>query len=141
MVVATSNSVVYEDNDIIVVRAPSDEELEKIVKDVILRRGRPLSWKELRRELSGVVGEDRLRKVLIRLIEQDEVVEMVDGTFGLKGMEETYIPAKIKKRVRPLVPSKFRKRWGHLIEVTGSISAAIQYLIEMRLKDRKVKPR
>ncbi len=136
-----SNSVVYEDNDIVVVRAPSDEELERIVKDIILKRGRPLSWKELRRELSGVVGEDRLRKVLIRLIERDEIVEMIDGTFGLRGMEETYVPAKTKKRVRPLAPSKFRKRWGHLIEVTGSISAAIQYLIEMRLKERKAKPR
>lgn len=136
-----SDSVVYEDNDIVVVRAPSDEELEKIVKEIMLRKGRPLSWKELRRELSGVVGEDRLRKVLIRLIERDEVVEMIDGTFGLKGMEETYVPAKTKKRVRPLVPSKFRKRWGHLIEATGSISAAIQYFIDMRIKERKAKPR
>ncbi|MEM1623139.1 MAG: hypothetical protein QXZ60_04100 [Sulfolobales archaeon] len=138
---ARNSSVVYEDSDIIVVRAPSDEELEKIVKDIVLRRGRPISWRELRRELSGVVGEDRLRKVLIRLIERDEIVEMIDGTFGLKGMEETYIPIKTKKRVRPLVPSKFRKRWGHLVEATGSISAAIQYLIDMKLKERKAKPR
>ncbi|MCX8208624.1 MAG: hypothetical protein RMH84_05965 [Sulfolobales archaeon] len=136
-----SPSVVYEDNDVIVVRAPSDEELERIVVDILARRGKPVSWKELRRELSGVVGEDRLRKVLIRLVERDEVVEMIDGTFGLKGMEETYTPARTKKRVRPLVPSRFRKRWGHLIEATGSISAAIQYLIDMKLKERKAKPR
>ncbi|MEM1681362.1 MAG: hypothetical protein QXT76_01735 [Sulfolobales archaeon] len=136
-----NSSVVYEDSDIIVVRAPSDEELEKIVKDIVFRRGRPVSWRELRRELSGVVGEDRLRKVLIRLIERDEIVEMIDGTFGLKGMEETYIPVKTKKRVRPLVPSKFKRRWGHLVEATGSISAAIQYLIDMKLKERKAKPR
>lgn len=136
-----NSSVVYEDSDIIVVRAPSDEELEKIVKDIVLRKARPASWKELRKELSGVVGEDRLRKVLIRLIEKDEIVEMIDGTFGLRGMEETYIPVKAKKRVRPLVPSKFRRRWGHLVEATGSISSAIQYLIDMKLKERKAKPR
>lgn len=136
-----NSSVVYEDSDIIVVRAPSDEELERIVKDIISRKGKPMSWKELRRELSGVVGEDRLRKVLIRLIERDEVVEMIDGTFGLRGMEEAYVPVKTKKRVRPLVPSKFRKRWSHLVEATGSISAAIQYLIDMKLKERKAKPR
>ncbi|MCX8184694.1 MAG: hypothetical protein RMI56_01270 [Sulfolobales archaeon] len=136
-----NSSIVYEDSDIIVVRAPSDEELEKIVVDIVARRGKPISWKELRKELSGVVGEDRLRKVLIRLIERDEIVEMVDGAFGFKGMEETYIPVKTKKRVRPLVPSKFRKRWGHLIEATGSISAAIQYLIDMKLRERKAKPR
>ncbi len=136
-----NSSVVYEDSDIIVFRAPRDEELERIVKDIISRRGKPVSWKELRRELSGVVGEDRLRRVLIRLIERDEVVEMLDGTFGLKGMEEAYIPVRAKKRVRPLVPSKFRKRWGHLVEATGSISAAIQYLISMKLRERRAKPR
>lgn len=136
-----NSSVVYEDSDIIVVRAPSDEELERIVKDIVSRKGRPMSWRELRRELSGVVGEDRLRKVLIRLIERDEIVEMIDGTFGLKGMEESYVPVKTKKRVRPLIPSKFRKRWGPLVEMTGSISAAIQYLIDTKLKERKAKPR
>ncbi len=136
-----NSSIVYEDSDVIVVRAPRDEELERMVKDIIARRGRPVSWKELRRELSGVVGEDRLRRVLMRLVERDEVVEMLDGTFGLRGMEETYIPVRAKKRVRPLVPSKFRKRWGHLVEATGSISAAIQYLINMKLRERRAKPR
>lgn len=134
-------SIIYEDNDVVVFRAPSDEELERIVKDAISRRGRPVSWKELRKELSGIVGEDRLRKVLIRLIERDEIVEMIDGTFGIRGMEETYVPARTKKRVRPLVPSKFRRRWGHLIEATGSIAAAIQYLMEVKLRERRAKPR
>ncbi|MCC6014444.1 MAG: hypothetical protein LM564_01915 [Desulfurococcaceae archaeon] len=135
------SSIVYEDEDIVVYRAPSDEELEKLVKELIAKRGRPLSWKELRKELSGVVGEDRLRKILVRLIERDEIVEMIDGTFGLRGMEEWYIPVKTKKRVRPLVPSKFRKRWGPLIESAGSIAAAIQYLVDMKLGKRRPKPR
>ena len=129
--------VVYEDEDVVVMRAPDDEELERMVKDIIRRKGRPVTWKELRKELSGLAGEDRLRKVLVKLIERDEVVEMIDGTFGLRGMDQNYVPRKIKKRVRPLVPRKFRVRWGHIVESVGSISAAIQYLREIKLRERK----
>lgn len=120
--------VIYEDEDIVVMQAPDDKGLEDLVLSIIKKKGKPVSWRELRRELSGLAGEDRLRKVLISLIERDIVIEMIDGTYGLKGMETTYIPTKIKKRVRPLVPSKFRARWGSLISSKGSIAAAIQAL-------------
>ncbi len=129
--------VVYEDEDVLVVRAPDDEELERLVVDIIRKKGRPVTWKELRKELSGLAGEDRLRKVLVRLIERDVVVEMIDGTFGLKGMEATYVPRRIKKRVRPLVPTKFRERWGAIIGSRGSIAAAIQYLREIKLREKR----
>ena len=129
--------IVYEDEDLVVIRAPNDTELEKIVLSIIRSKGRPVTWYELRKELSGIAGEDRLRKVLVKLIERDEIVEMIDGTFGLKGMEVTYVPKRLKKRVRPLVPRKFRIRWGHLVESAGSISAAIQYLREAKLKGRR----
>ena len=129
--------VVYEDEDLVVIRAPDDMELEKMVISIIRSKGRPVTWHELRKELSGIAGEDRLRKVLVKLIERDEIVEMIDGTFGLKGMEATYVPRRLKKRVRPLVPKKFRIRWGHLVETAGSISAAIQYLREAKLKGRR----
>lgn len=128
--------VVYEDEDVVVMRAPDDSELERLVIKIIKRKGRPVTWGELRKELSGLAGEDRLRKVLVSLIERDEVIEMIDGTFGLRGMEVSYIPRRIKKRVRPLVPSKFRMRWGPIIEMRGSISAAIEYLRELKLKER-----
>ena len=126
--------VIYEDEEVMVMKAPSDEELEEIVLSIIESKGRPLTWKELRKELSGFVGEDRLRKTLLKLIDKDLVVEMIDGTFGLKDMEETYVPRRIKKRVRPLSPKKFRVKWGPLIEARGSISAAIQYLKEVKSK-------
>ncbi len=129
--------VVYEDEDVLVVRAPDDEELERLVVDIIRRKGRPVTWKELRKELSGLAGEDRLRKVLVRLIERDVVIEMIDGTFGLKGMEATYVPRRIKKRVRPLVPTKFRERWGAIVGSRGSIAAAIQYLREIKLREKR----
>uniref|UniRef100_A0A7C2ZVB6 Uncharacterized protein n=1 Tax=Ignisphaera aggregans TaxID=334771 RepID=A0A7C2ZVB6_9CREN len=104
----------YEDSDIEVYKAPTEEELENLVKEIIASAGRPLTWKELRERFSGVAGEDRLRKILIRLIERDEIIELPDGAFGLPGMEQNYIPRKTAKRVRPLVPSKFRARWGSM---------------------------
>ncbi|MEM4971815.1 MAG: hypothetical protein QXE01_11260 [Sulfolobales archaeon] len=107
-------NVIYEDEDIIVMRAPDDEELIELVKKKIAENGKPVSWKELRAYFSGLAGEDRLRKVLIKLIENDEVIEMPDGTFALPGMEKGYIPRSDVKRVRPLAPRKFKARWGSM---------------------------
>ncbi len=104
--------VVYEDEDIVVMQAPDDKELEKLILETIKEKGRPLSWRELRQIFSGLAGEDRLRKALINLIEREEIIEMVDGSFGLPGMERNYVPRKLKKRIRPLVAKKFRERWG-----------------------------
>lgn len=132
--VKTKSKIIYEDEEVMVMKAPSDEELEDIVLSIIESKERPLTWKELRKELSGLVGEDRLRKTLLKLIDKDLVVEMIDGTFGVKDMEMTYVPRRIKKRVRPLSPKKFRVKWGPIIEARGSISAAIQYLKETRSK-------
>ena len=44
--------VVYEDEDLVVIRAPDDVELERIVVSIIRSRGRPVTWHELRK-LSG----------------------------------------------------------------------------------------
>ncbi|MEM0371537.1 MAG: hypothetical protein QXW05_04800 [Ignisphaera sp.] len=104
----------YEDEDVEVFKAPTEEELERLVKEYIKSAGRPLVWRELRERFSGIAGEDRLRKILIRLIERDEIVELPDGAFGLPGMDQNYVPRKTAKRVRPLVPSKFRSRWGSM---------------------------
>ena len=104
----------YEDIDVEVFKAPTEEELEQLIKDIVRKAGRPLTWKELREQFAGIAGEDRLRKVLVKLIERDELIELPDGTIGLPGMEQNYVPRRTTKRVRPLVPSKFRARWGNL---------------------------
>lgn len=104
----------YEDIDIEVFKAPTEEELENLIKETIKNNGRPMTWKELRELFAGVAGEDRLRKVLVKLIERDELIELPDGALALPGMEQNYIPRKNTKRVRPLVPTKFRERWGNL---------------------------
>jgi len=112
--IVEGKNIIYEDEDIVVMRAPDDEELIELVKKKIAENGKPVSWKELRAYFSGLAGEDRLRKVLIKLIENDEVIEMPDGTFALPGMEKGYIPRADVKRVRPLAPRKFKARWGSM---------------------------
>ncbi|MDK6028026.1 hypothetical protein QPL79_01425 [Ignisphaera sp. 4213-co] len=104
----------YEDIDIEVFKAPTEEELENLIKETIKNNARPMTWRELRELFAGIAGEDRLRKVLVKLIERDELIELPDGALALPGMEQNYIPRKSTKRVRPLVPSKFRERWGNL---------------------------
>jgi hypothetical protein len=128
----------YEDEEVEVFKAPTEEELEKLVKDTIASVGKPLTWKELREKFSGIAGEDRLRKILIRLIERDELIELPDGAFGLPGMEQNYVPRRTAKRVRPLVPSKFRARWGTLaarLRKTGlPLGEAIKILEKSNIK-------
>ncbi len=79
--------VVYEDSEVIVMKAPKDKELEELILKVIRERGRPVSWRELREVFSGLAGEDRLRKALGNLIDQGKLVELPDGNFALPGME------------------------------------------------------
>ncbi len=88
----------YEDEDVVVMKAPSDQELEKLVVDVIKKKGRPVSWKELREIFSGLAGEDRLRKALANLIEQGLLTELPDGNFALPGMEHMIDWERAKRR-------------------------------------------
>lgn len=88
----------YEDEDVVVMKAPSDQELEKLVLDIIKKKGRPVSWKELREIFSGLAGEDRLRKALANLIEQGLLTELPDGNFALPGMEHMVNWERAKKR-------------------------------------------
>jgi len=108
---------VYEDGEIEIYRSLDDEELAEEIIEVIRQAGRPLTWRELKRRFSTIAGEDRLKRVLRKLIEEGRIVEMPDGAFGLPGMERTYIPRNVK-RIRPLVASKFYARWGrHAAEI------------------------
>ncbi len=79
--------VLYEDNEVIVMKAPKDRELEELILKIIKEKGRPVSWKELREVFSGLAGEDRLRKALGNLIDKGKLVELPDGNFALPGME------------------------------------------------------
>jgi len=122
---------IYEDESVEVYRSLHIDEIEDSVIRTIKNSNRPLSWKELRSVFSGIVGEDKLRKILIKLIEEDKIVEMPDGTFGLPQMIDTYIPNPKVKRVRPLVPSKFYDRWGSYALVLRRAGRPLGELLKM----------
>lgn len=112
-----------------------DEDIEDLVLEALRRAGKPLDFRELRKAVEGLgflVGVDKLRKVLKSLILRDEVVEMIDGSFGLQEMVESYVP-KLKKRVVPLISEKFMERWGDLIKAFGGIRGAVVYLRNSKL--------
>ncbi len=84
-------SVLYEDNEVVVFKAPHDDELVELVHDYIKRKGRPVSWKELREAFSGIAGEDRLRKALHRLRDRGILIEIRGGyyaTIDMPGAEK-----------------------------------------------------
>jgi len=74
--------VLYEDDEIVVMKAPHDDELVELVYEFIAEKKRPVTWKELREAFSGIAGEDRLRKALHVLREQGRIVELRGGRYA-----------------------------------------------------------
>ncbi len=79
-------SVLYEDDELVVMKAPHDEELVELVYKFIRQKGRPVTWKELREAFSGIAGEDRLRKALHRLRNDGKIVELKGGRYATPDM-------------------------------------------------------
>ncbi|MEM2021789.1 MAG: ArsR family transcriptional regulator [Zestosphaera sp.] len=77
--------VVYEDSDIVVFKAPNEEQLLEILKNLL--RERPMSVKELHTYLSGLASEDKIRKALIKLVNDGKAYVMNDGRFVIAGLE------------------------------------------------------
>lgn len=76
--------VVYEDSDVLVVTAPNEDELVKILLDLL--KDRPMSVKELHTILSGLASEDKIRRALIRLVNEGVVYMQPDGRFIVAGI-------------------------------------------------------
>lgn len=77
--------VVYEDAEVVVVRAPTEDQLVNILTDLL--RDRPMSVKELHSFLSGLASEDKIRKALTKLVNEGRVYVMEDGRFTIVGLE------------------------------------------------------
>jgi len=128
---------VYEDEEIEVYRSLDDAELPHAIIDIIREAGRPLTWRELRSRFSTVVSDDRLREALKKLIEEDKVVELPDGAFGLPEMVESYVPNPNIRRVRPLVPAKFYEMWGPNPAVLRRAGKPLGELVKLRRETQR----
>ncbi|MCE4624696.1 MAG: hypothetical protein F7C35_02370 [Desulfurococcales archaeon] len=86
-------SVVYEDNDIVVYTAPTEEELKKILLDLLLKHQR-MTIRELHRYLSGLASEDKIRYALGKLMKEDQVVVDRDGYYYPKSVYEALMASE-----------------------------------------------
>jgi DNA-binding transcriptional ArsR family regulator len=77
--------VVYEDSDVVVFRAPNEDQLLEILKNLL--RERPMTVKELHSYLSGLASEDKIRRALIKLVNEGKAYVMNDGRFVIAGLE------------------------------------------------------
>ena len=98
--------LIYEDEELVVMKAPTDEELVELVYNYIRSKGRPVTWKELREAFSGTAGEDRLRRALSRLRREGLVVELRGGRYGtpdMPGVREEIEQRMRKRLLRELI--------------------------------------
>ncbi len=78
--------VLYEDPDIVVVTAPNEDELREIVLDML--KESPKTLKDMHSRLAGIASEDKIRRCLVRLMDEGIVVVDDDGRYKLLGAEE-----------------------------------------------------
>jgi len=87
--------------------ALSDEEVEKLVLLALKEAKKPISWREFKQIFSGIVGEDRLRRILANLKARDVIVELTRTRYSLP---EYVPPSEIGKVKNPRVLSKILSR-------------------------------
>jgi predicted HTH transcriptional regulator len=63
---------VYSDDEITVLIAPDDSNLENLILDIV-RSNEGISVRELRRMFAGISSEDRIRRAIIRLIRRNKL--------------------------------------------------------------------
>jgi hypothetical protein len=75
--------ILGEETGISVTTALDDDDIEKLVRKALEEARRPLSWRELKLVFSGIVGEDRLRKIINLLKARDEIAELTHTRYSL----------------------------------------------------------
>lgn len=71
--------ILHEDDEVILVTAPNDDELAIIVKELLSYKS--MNLKEIHQILSGIASEDKIRKALNTLLERGEVYLDNDGKY------------------------------------------------------------
>lgn len=87
---------IMEIGDVSVATALVDDDIEKIVLVVLQEAKQPLSWRDLKTIFGGIVGEDRLRRILGSLKAKNEVAELTHTRYALP----EYVPLNEINRVK-----------------------------------------
>jgi hypothetical protein len=76
--------------------ALSDEKVEKLVMLALKEAKKPISWREFKQIFAGIVGEDRLRRILANLKARDVIVELTRTRYSLP----EYVPPSVLPALR-----------------------------------------
>ncbi|OYT40544.1 MAG: hypothetical protein B6U89_01680 [Desulfurococcales archaeon ex4484_58] len=72
--------ILHEDDDIVLMTAPNEEQLMDIIKELISEK--PMNLREIHLILSGIASEDKIRRALISLVERGLAVLGSDGRYS-----------------------------------------------------------
>ena len=103
--------VTLEDDEISVYTALVDDDVVKLVLIALEEAKQPISWRDFKRIFSGVVGEDRLRKILSNLKARNIIAELTHTRYALP----KYVPPEEINKVKnpgiiPVIEAEFKKR-------------------------------
>ena len=93
-------------DDVSIVLALEDDRIEELVLVALKEARRPLSWRELKQIFAGIVGEDRLRRVLSHLKVNNVIAELTHTRYSLpeyvdkKEIDKVKNPEILRKIVR-----------------------------------------
>ncbi|MCE4599369.1 MAG: hypothetical protein F7C81_04130 [Desulfurococcales archaeon] len=93
--------------DISITTALIDDEVEQLVLIALKEAKRPLSWREFKAIFAGIVGEDRLRRVLSGLKAKNQIAELTHTRYSLP---EYVSPNEIDKVKNPGIISKILQK-------------------------------
>ncbi|PMP60990.1 MAG: hypothetical protein C0201_01375 [Caldisphaera sp.] len=95
-----------DDSGLNVTTALDDSDIEKLVIDVLEEAKVPISWRNLKIIFQGIVGEDRLRRILSGLKARNAVAELTHTRYSLP----KYVPqTELNKVKNPVVMRKLEE--------------------------------
>ncbi len=102
--------VLYEDDEIVVEMGPHDDEIPELVMDLFKQKKKPLTWQQLREHFSAIIGEDRLRRALRQLVNEERLIQLNRNTYA---DPETLTPELIEEleAKRRISASRARYFW------------------------------
>lgn len=72
--------VLHEDNDVVLMTAPNEDELKEIIRELISER--PMNLREIHAILSGIASEDKIRRALSSLTESGLAIMTKEGRYS-----------------------------------------------------------
>ena len=92
-----------DESGLLVTTALDDSDVERLVLMALEEAKSPMSWRELKAVFQGIVGEDRLRRILSGLKARNAVAELTHTRYSLP----KYVPSSEMSKVKnPVVFSR-----------------------------------